>query len=136
MHDPTVGIDEHDDEMNEAVHLARTTMSVFLNAFAKPKPTQRFLLKVRFEHDGKFEHIWLADLDLSRIPSAGTVANEPCLPSLTFKQRVQFNPADITDWMFVDDGKLVGGYSTRLLRSRLSPTERVEYDAAAPYKFE
>jgi uncharacterized protein YegJ (DUF2314 family) len=37
--------------------------------------------------------------------------------------------------MYVDNGTLVGGYTTRLLRKRLTPEERKELDARVPYRF-
>jgi uncharacterized protein YegJ (DUF2314 family) len=39
----------------------------------------------------------------------GVVANEPVMLSLRFKQPVEFDPSRITDWMFIDHGRLVGG---------------------------
>ena len=50
-------------------------------------------------------------------------------------QWVSFDPDDITDWMYIEDGRLIGGYTTRLLRERMSPEERKQLDASAPYKF-
>jgi hypothetical protein len=38
-------------------------------------------------------------------------------------QRVPIDFAHVSDWMFVDGGKLVGGFTTRLLRMRMSPEE-------------
>ena len=38
-----------------------------------------------------------------------------------------------SDWMYVDHGKLVGGYT---LRDRLSPSERPEFDRSVPFKVE
>jgi uncharacterized protein YegJ (DUF2314 family) len=47
------------------------------------------------------------------------VANEPRIKGLSYMERVSFLPAQITDWMYMQDGKLVGGFTTRvLLRSQ------------------
>jgi len=51
------------------------------------------------------------------------------------KQRVEFEPSYISDWMYIDDGYLVGGYTTRVIRDRMTPEEREAHDAEAPYKF-
>ncbi len=40
---------------------------------------------------------------------SGVVAIEPKLPSLKFMQRVGFEPSHVSDWMYVEDGYLVGG---------------------------
>jgi uncharacterized protein YegJ (DUF2314 family) len=55
--------------------------------------------------------------------------------SLRFKQPVKFDPSRITDWMFIDHGRLVGGYTTRLIRQRMSPEERDAFDATVEYSF-
>jgi uncharacterized protein YegJ (DUF2314 family) len=81
------------------------------------------------------EHIWLADLDFSRPKPRGVVANEPKIQGLRFKHPVDFDPAYVSDWMYVDNGTLVGGYTTRVLRKRLTPEERKELDARVPYRF-
>ena len=49
--------------------------------------------------------------------------------------RVEFDPAQITDWMYIENGYLVGGYTTCLIRQRMTPEERQTYDFKAPYKF-
>ena len=50
-------------------------------------------------------------------------------------QKVDFHPSQITDWMYIDKGRLVGGYTTRLIRARMTPAERAALDKASPYKF-
>src|SRR5262249_37621504 len=125
-----------DPEMVAAIKKARETLPMFFNALAHPKPSQKsFLLKVVFRQRAEVEHIGLPDLVLSGKKANGVVADEPGTRGLRFMQRVSFDPADITDWMFIEDGKLVGGYTTRLLRERMSAEERKELDASAPYKF-
>jgi uncharacterized protein YegJ (DUF2314 family) len=49
-------------------------------------------------------------------------------------QRVGFQMSQVTEWMYVENGYLVGGYTTRLIRSRLSGHERESMDATAPNK--
>jgi len=64
----------------------------------------------------------MADLDLSSNPSTGAIANEPNLAGFEFMQRRAFTPRDITDWMFMEDGVLVGGFTTKLLQKRQRST--------------
>jgi uncharacterized protein YegJ (DUF2314 family) len=44
------------------------------------------------------------------------------------RQRVTVAPRDVSDWMFVRNGKLMGGYTTRVLNARLSPDQRAQFD--------
>ena len=134
--DEIKGIRPDDAEMLAAINKARGTLREFFDALVQPQlGRESFLLKVAFRRGDDVEHIWLADLDFSGPEPRGVVANEPRIPGLRFMQQVPFAPADITDWMYLDGGRLVGGYTTRLIRDRMSPEERKEFDASAPYKF-
>jgi uncharacterized protein YegJ (DUF2314 family) len=42
----------------------------------------------------------------------------------------------ISDWMYVHEGRLVGGYTIRVMRDRLSPAERLRFDQGLPFKIE
>jgi len=122
--------------MEAAILEAKANFKQFIEAFCNPTERQRsFLVKVVFDEGEKREHIWLADLDFISGKPSGVVANEPKLPSLRFMERVEFEPSHISDWMYVDDGYLVGGYTTRVIRERMTPEARKAYDAEAPYKF-
>jgi uncharacterized protein YegJ (DUF2314 family) len=134
--DRTIGVAPDDREMNAAISEARRTIKQFFDAFANRRKGQTsFLLKVAFVSGDQVEHIWLADLDFSGAKPKGVIANEPQIPGFRFEQTVEFYLARVTDWMYVDNGTLVGGYTTRLLRSRMSPEDRKKLDAQAPYNF-
>jgi uncharacterized protein YegJ (DUF2314 family) len=127
---------ESDARMGFAIEDARRTLRTFFDAFVSPKPNQKsFLLKVLFENGQSREHIWVADINASVFPLEGTVAIEPKIPGLKFMQRANFHRSQITDWMFVEDGYLVGGFTTQVIRAELSPEQRAKHDAGAPYKF-
>jgi uncharacterized protein YegJ (DUF2314 family) len=125
-----------DAEMLAAINKARSSIREFFDALTHPKPGQEsFLLKVAFTQGDQVEHLWLADLDLSAAKPKGVVASEPQLKKLRFKQTVEFDPAYISDWMYVDHGKLVGGYTIRLLRERMTTEKRKTFDSSVPYTF-
>lgn len=122
--------------MEAAIREAKASFKQFIEALCHPTERQKsFLVKVVIDEGEQREHIWLADLDLRGAKPSGVVANEPNLPSLRFMQRVEFEPSYISDWMYIDEGYLVGGYTTRVIRDRMTPEERRAYDAQAPYKF-
>ncbi len=134
--DRTVPFSPADVEMETAIGKAKASFGQFIEAFCHPTEQQAgFLVKVVFDEGEQREHIWLADLDFSGTNPSGVVANEPNLPSLKFMQRVEFDPSYISDWMFIENGYLVGGYTTRVIRGRMTSEERQQDDAQAPYKF-
>jgi uncharacterized protein YegJ (DUF2314 family) len=132
----TKSVPSDDLQMIAAIKKARSTLQQFFKALAHPKLSQNsFLVRVAFLEGEEVEHIWIADLDLSGKTPQGVIAEKPGIVRLRFMQWVSFDPDDITDWMYIEDGRLVGGYTTRLLRERMSPEERRQLDASAPYRF-
>jgi uncharacterized protein YegJ (DUF2314 family) len=114
-----VGVDGSDQEMQAAVSAAKASLGDFLHAFRSTQDDLgRFLVKVRIVENGKAEHIWMADLDLSSEPFSGTLANEPRLPGLKYLSQYTFTQDQITDWMYIEDRELFGGYTTKLLLQR------------------
>ena len=136
--DPVVQVGDGDSEMNFAISAARASLTNFLAAFRNPQTNQQyFLVKSKFIAGGGFEHIWVADLTYDGREFHGVIANEPERSSgLHFKQAVEVQMGQISDWMFVQDGKLVGGYTSRVLRKRMTAQQRRELDANLPYRYE
>jgi uncharacterized protein YegJ (DUF2314 family) len=132
----TQAFSSDDVEMEAAIANAKETFGLFLKAFFSPTEKQKsFLVKVVFVEKEQSEHIWIADLAFSAQTPCGVVANEPAMPNLKFMQKVEFHPSQITDWMYIEDGYLIGGYTTKLIRKRMSLSERKTFDASLPYKF-
>jgi uncharacterized protein YegJ (DUF2314 family) len=124
-----------DSEMNSAIQEASRTLDVFIDNLQSPKPTQRdFSIKARFAYDadeGHYEHIWIDNVAYVGGKFRGRIANDPLyVERLKLGDAVAIDRSDVTDWMFVDNGKLVGGYTLRVMRGRLSPKEREEFDAS------
>ena len=133
----TKSFDRQDPDMSVAIANAKKSFGEFLRTFIAPKCTQTsFLVKVAIASEETVEHIWVADLDFSAPKPRGVIANDSSTTGLRLGQSLDFEPEQITDWMYIEDGLLVGGYTTRVIRNRMSPKERMEYDARAPYRFE
>lgn len=68
---------------------------------------------------------------------AGTLSNIPAdVPGLEHGQRVVVALNEISDWMVVDNGRLIGGYTIRVFRDRLSDQERSEFDRESGLLFD
>jgi len=109
---PIVDVRTTDPEMNAAIARARGTLPTFWASYASPKPTEEgHSLKVRFHTRKGGEHIWIADV--KKLPNggySGLFANQPRdLPGKRAGDKVEFAEADISDWMFMRNGKIVGG---------------------------
>ena len=122
-------IDDKDAQMHRAVKEARKTVGAFIAALKKPGKGQHdFEVKKPFAKDGEVEHLWLSEVAFSGNRFHGRVDNHPRkIKGLKFGDRVSVNPDEISDWAFVDNGKLVGGYTIRVLSQNLSPERRKEF---------
>jgi uncharacterized protein YegJ (DUF2314 family) len=49
-------------------------------------------------------------------------------------QVVTVYPKEISDWLYIDNGNLVGGYTVRVHYNELSPKEKQEFDREANFK--
>jgi uncharacterized protein YegJ (DUF2314 family) len=108
---PIINVRAADAEMNAAIARARDTLPTFWASYDAPKPTESgHCLKVRFAGDGYVEHIWMADVE--KLPNgnySGRFSNEPDnLPGKHMLDQAEFTQADITDWMFMRNDRIVG----------------------------
>jgi uncharacterized protein YegJ (DUF2314 family) len=125
---PIVSVTAADAEMNAAIAHGRDTLPTFWASCDAPKPTETgHVLKVRLVVGDKAEHIWVSDVEkLSDGSYSGRFANEPSdLLGKDFGERVTFEQADISDWMFMRNGKVVGGETIKPLL-RLMPKEEAD----------
>jgi len=120
--------------MNEAIHNAQASLDHFIAALQSPSPTQTvFQIKGRlpYDGDGYAEHMWVQDVTFDGDRFVGTLGNEPVFiqDGLHYGDQVTASPNDVTDWIIVDSGKMLGGFTVHVLRNRLSDTSRRDFDA-------
>jgi len=128
-------VKENDKAMDRAVTKARESLGFFLAALSAKKPdSEGFEVKKCFVDGDKVEHIWVRDVTWDGKVFHGAVDNKPLdVTNVRLGQRVMVTPDDLTDWMFVKDGKLMGGFTTRLLYSRLSAEEKAQFQKQAQF---
>ena len=113
---PIVTVQTADPEMNAAIERGRATLPTFWASYASPKPSETgHALKVRFSTRKGGEHIWVGEVKKQPDGTySGLFANEPRdLPGKRAGDLVEFTGADISDWMFMRNGKIVGGETIR-----------------------
>jgi uncharacterized protein YegJ (DUF2314 family) len=129
VHPEVFRIENKDAQMRRAVREARKSVGVFIAALKHPAKGQRdFEVKKPFMNDGEVEHLWLSEVEFRGNRFHGRVDNRPHrIEGVKFGDRVSVNPQEISDWAFVDNGKLMGGYTIRVLSRNLSPERRKEF---------
>jgi uncharacterized protein YegJ (DUF2314 family) len=126
--DDVVYVKGNDAAMSAAIAKAQATLDTFKCALAAPPvKAESFSIKVGFAWGtkGEREHIWLTEPKFDGTSIQGKINNEPVdATNLVLGQAVTAPLKDVSDWMYVEDGVLRGGYTLRVLLDKMSPEAR------------
>lgn len=132
-----VHVKEDDAAMNAAIARAKATFPQFVAALKSPKPSYRgFGVKKPYATpSGGQEHMWIEDVKESNGAFEGTIAND-AYDTLLVKngQRVRFAADEISDWKYLDNNVLVGGFTIRYFVDRMSQKEKQELEKEAGFQ--
>lgn len=77
------------------------------------------------------EQMWVGDVDFDGLTLTGTLLNAPnWLQSVARGDTVRLPLDRLSDWMYVIDDQVFGGFTIQHLRSQMPPEERDNHDAA------
>jgi uncharacterized protein YegJ (DUF2314 family) len=112
---PVVDLPVGDPVMEAAKRKGQATLPEFLAIAANPRPTMKNLsLKVGMQARNQMEYIWVGPFE--QLPDqsfSGRLANQPRgVPSLKLGDTARFKQGDIIDWMYVENGKMHGSFTT------------------------
>jgi uncharacterized protein YegJ (DUF2314 family) len=131
-------VPDDDPEMDAAMKQARASVGMFIARLQSPqKGDEYFSVKAPLRDGAQVEHFWLDDVRYDSDDFSGTLGNVPeLLRGHTYGERVTVARAEISDWMYVQNGVLAGGYTIRLLRKRMNPEERFRLDNQMKFRIE
>lgn len=90
-----------------------------------------FTQEVEGQDEPVVEHMWIGNLDFDGKVIYGELLNEPNeITELVEGDQVGVTLDQISDWMFISQGKSYGGFTVQALRSEMTDEERTEHDAA------
>src|SRR5688572_19352523 len=120
-----IDVDEEDPKMLKAIREARNTLPEFWKALDSPQSGEtNFALKVKVEDEKGAEHIWLTNIERKDGVVYGTLDNEPdALTSVKLGDRLKIEEKNISDWLNLRNGKMVGNRTIRPLFSKMTPEE-------------
>lgn len=113
--------------LKRAFEKAQATYDQLIQALEDPQPNYHgFAVKMRFAKPKQgHEHIWLTNLHWDGKQLKGDVNNEPIdTEEVQFGDTVVVQPEEVSDWMYVDGDKMMGGYTIRVLYHESSPEEQ------------
>lgn len=135
----TYKVKSDDLEMISTIEKARKSFADFVVAFKSDNSNyDNFSIKIPLKtNDNSLEHIWLSQIEIVNNEYYGIIDNLPVnVKDKYIGSRLKINPNTISDWMYLDNGKLRGGYTILLLRSYMSVAERNEFDKECGFIFE
>jgi uncharacterized protein YegJ (DUF2314 family) len=138
VNEPTIyNLESEDVEINRAIKTAQQTLTKFEKAIRSNNANfSLFALKVKFENKENAEHIWLSNVEFKNGEYFGVVDNLPeHITEVKLGETLKIDINTITDWMYLDKSNLVGGYTIRVLRDRMSEDERKQFDLESGMKF-
>ncbi len=134
-------VEEADVEIDEAIQKANKTFNEFAE-FLKNNPDKNFYYSIKQSFptsDGGSEHVWIGQITYDENNYKGILGNKPVYTNeVKIGDTVTINKNEISDWMIVDDntGITKGAYTIKVIRSRMTPQEKKEFDEENGLKFE
>lgn len=125
--------------MNKAIEKAKRTINNFDTAFKSGNHSNvDFSVKKRYvTPSGGGEHIWVGVIEILDDAYKGIVNNNPEMTQVvSYGDTVIVKKDEITDWMYLSNNILKGGYTIRVVRSKMTNKERMEMDKDLGYKIE
>ena len=125
-----VAVPRHDRDMQLAFQEAQRTLAAFIESLQNLAPTQTyFAVKIKLPDVSGAEYIWVRDVSFVDPIFIGELSSDPGEPSpYKLGDQYRVDKQNVYDWMIVDDGKLVGGYTIRVARRHMSDKSRQEFD--------
>jgi len=132
---PVIDIPEGDEALAAAVDKARATVDKFINALENPSDKQEsFAIKLEVSDDDTSEFMWLTPVTYRDGIFSGTLNNEPRdLTTVSLGDELSVPKSDIADWMYVDDGRIAGGYSIRVVMQAAPPEQRAAMESTMKF---
>jgi uncharacterized protein YegJ (DUF2314 family) len=108
-------IESDNPELRAAEKEARERWPEFFEAFETRRDDQFFSVKAPLTDGDQTEFIWIDVTAIENDVVLGTLGNDPVdLPSYRYKDKVRVRVADVSDWLYLDNGKIVGGFTRHL----------------------
>ena len=102
-------------EMDAAIARARSEVDTFITELSKGNGTD-FSVKAPIKDGDNTEHFWLTDIVFRDGEFKGMIGNDPgMVGNVEIGQKWTIKKSEISDWMFMRDGKMHGNYTMRPL---------------------
>lgn len=129
---------KEDSAMNAAIGEAKRTYSQFETVvFSGDTSLTDFALKMAFVRDQDIEHMWMSELHRKNGKLYGVLDSDPYyFEDMELGDTILIEKEKVSDWVYGKKGKMVGGYTLRVMYNSFSEEEKKEFKASLPYEIE
>ena len=131
-------VKENDPQLNQAIEKAKLTIQYFKNSLEQHNPNQTyFSIKTKLTDGNHIEHIWLDAVEISDNIVYGIANNAPTnLRNIELGAKIGVSEADISDWLIIEENRLIGGYTIRAIRDKMSRPQRELFESTINFKID
>lgn len=123
MPDTLVGGGYDEAKMEAAIERAKDEVDSFIKVMKKGGGTD-FSVKAPVVDGENTEHFWLTDIEYADGQFTGKIGNDPgMVTNVAFGQEWTIEKSEISDWMYMKNGKMYGNYTIRPLLETMSEEE-------------
>ena len=127
--DQIVRVPDDDPDMRAAFAKARATLAGFLALTRAPRSgISTMSVKVPLHEGDTVEYFWIKDFAEEHGRFVGAIDNEPrLLKHVHDGQSVTFSASEIVDWLYLEDGRMIGNFTGCALLKREDPAEAATF---------
>jgi len=135
LDDKVVMVPSDDKAMAKAITRARETLDMYWAAADNPKGRKGFAVKVKISDKNGSEHFWLKAVKRTKSGFEGIIANTPAMVKKVKEgQLYAFKKPEISDWMYFENRKIIGGFTIRVLADRMPKDQAAQFKQVLAYK--
>lgn len=131
-------VKDDDIQLTQAIEKAKLTFKYFRDTLESPKPHQTyFSIKTKLTEGNHIEHIWLDAAEISDKVVYGIVNNVPTnLKNIELGKKIGVSEDEISDWLIIESNRLIGGYTIRTIRDKMSRAQRELFESTINFKID
>ncbi len=137
------GLDKQKQEQKDLDSIGKEAQQTFddfkLALSMKDTTTTNFIVKQMYDipNSTQKEHIWIRDVYSDNDQLKGIVDNVPQYTKLVkHNDTVVIDPTKLSDWMYYKGDKMIGGFTIKYMRSKMTDAQKKEFDKQYKVKFE
>jgi uncharacterized protein YegJ (DUF2314 family) len=129
--DGTAIIESSNPDMAAAFKKARATLPVFLKLALAPPPSIRgFAVKIGIPYGDRndAEFFWMSPFKPEGDKYVGSINNTPRFAkTVKLGQVIQFTESEIVDWLYQENGRIIGNYTACAFLKREPPEQAAAF---------